>query len=178
LTSTRYGPPLDPAYVRFEEGLKEVAGKIDTVRRWHGRAQEWRSFDSANWIIDESHHLADTSPSSALSSKKFNPDRYEVISDASLLFAAIQAAQTSILARHPNVQHPVWTPWGDGDWRIAIPRNQPPPGTGSGGGLSEEARRRIKAIEDDVRAGKIPAATGDQLIAEIYRQWAVGGTGG
>ena len=165
------GIPVDPAYERFTAGLTEVAASIDQVKRWHGRAREWRSFEATDWIIDESNRLADTSASTVLS-EKWNPHRFEVIGYITILWDEIQTAQASIIERYPKMENPVWTPWGDGDWRSAIKKGSDtgtnPPGTGT---LPPEAERRIALVHEFVGKGHITPQVGNEIIASIVREY-------
>ena len=168
---TPIGAPTDPAYLRFLEGLSQVASSLDSVRRWHGRAQEWRFFDSAGWIIDESNQIADTSPSLVLQ-EKWNPHRFEVLTlSVPELFTRIQAAQSQIISRYPKMEHPVWTPLGGGDWRSAIQRGGPSPGKVDEKKLPAEALRRIALVREFVAKEIITPQVGNEIIASIVREY-------
>jgi hypothetical protein len=164
-----FGPPTDPAYVNFLDGLKKVTGdpKATSIWRWHPRDGKWYSYDPAKWVIEDLG-LADTSPENALQQEWGFPNSTYRVQElfAPELFERLKKASAAYLGRFPRANL-VWSPWGGGDWRNAFERGRdphPPPGPHPPSTLPPECVKRVEEVKEWERRGFI---THDQAQKQI-----------
>ena len=64
MSDIQFGAPTDPAYEKFYKRFEQVVEQRKDWR-WHGRDQEWYTYDRAEWIMEDAG-LADTRPETAM----------------------------------------------------------------------------------------------------------------
>jgi hypothetical protein len=170
MSNFQFGAPPDPAYGRFLSGLKEVV-ESGKDWRWHGRDQKWYTYARGEWIMEDAG-LADTRPEMALTPDygSFPPSWNVVDFGVPGLFARLKGAYAAIVAMYPRIGNPVWSPWGDGDWRNAIRRGAVGPGEGNVV-LPAEALNRIARVRAFEARDDIPHDEAQEIINEIVREY-------
>jgi hypothetical protein len=156
-------PPTDPAYLRFEQGLKlHVASAYEPQRwRWYPFDQNWYPFPNHTYGLEEDN-LGTTPPPAGwafalMTGEKPAFDESEIVA----LFQAIAAHYAGNRSRAPRA---VWS-GHTGDWRsfvyhgpVVVPPN-------SGSVLPPDV---IKGIAKLREAERIGAITHDQAAKLIY----------
>lgn len=180
---TTFGPPTDPAYVRFLDGLKKAAADgLDASRwRWRGADQHWYTYKVTEWVLEDVG-LPDTSTRYAVTSGRGfeGPDApsgwggWEVIDFAVPdLFKSVSKMYSIIAPRWPAA---VWSIWGHGDWRNAFRRNAVPPPPAPPRPpdftpqLNAECLRRVNEARQWAASGVITATQSQKIIAQIVAE--------
>lgn len=161
--------PTDPAYERFAVGLHDVVEQRKN-RRWQGHDQKWWEYAAADWILEDAR-LPDTQPESAL---EWDPPRFRWEVHESYfpdLFTRLKAAYEEIKAKNPRLGHPVWSPWGDGDWRNAIRRAPSGPPKDIPQDLPPAALARIARVKAFEAKDALPRDDAQTIINEIVREY-------
>ncbi|MFD9369711.1 hypothetical protein ACFWA6_18745 [Streptomyces sp. NPDC060020] len=129
--------PIDPAYVRFEQGLKSHVNQPDALSRWRWQPSTsyWHDFRMSDWILE------DVSLPPTQSGIEFRIAGLDLSAplEANLppyfsfppLFKAVSDARERVKGRFPYV---VWDA-RTGQWRNPVRRRSDgpyPPGTGPG----------------------------------------------
>ena len=87
------------------------------------------------------------------------------------LFKRLKSGYAAIATKYPRLANPVWSPWGDGDWRNAIRWGSPPPNGKGGSTLPPEALERIARVRAFEARGDIPRDEAQEIINEIVREF-------
>jgi hypothetical protein len=168
--------PTDPAYLRFLEGLRTVAGDPIGKDRWY-------EYSRKEWVLEDLG-LADTPPETALSMDfpRFNIQdmKFDTAPHARTvyesgvpdLFQRVQKAHASLVQRYPHATL-VWSPWGDGDWRSAYKRVDGSPNideTDDKTGVPADCVRRINEVGEYRRRGLITNDQAQKLVAAIVAE--------
>jgi hypothetical protein len=170
--SLSFGPPTDPAYTRFLEGLHRVAAApaAEASQRWHGADQSWYPYDPAKWGMEDVGAIG-TAPESALSNWAFT--QTWTVNDFAVpeLFERVKKAFASLQAWHPKGNF-VWSPSG-GSWRVAFQRvpSIPVPPVKPTVELPPEAKAKIAMVEELERRGALSHSSAQQQIARIFAEY-------
>lgn len=166
MPNLEFGPPIDPAYTRFLEGLKKL-GQYDW---WHIKDEKWYRYESAKWGMEDIG-LPDTSPGNALNAQFVRwTEREWTVQELWVpdLFKLLRKVGTKYIQMYPNLNL-VWTPRGGGDWRVAFkrkpsdpwkePERKPPP--------PPRCLEQIEQINEYQRRGLISVDTARRLKEAI-----------
>jgi hypothetical protein len=183
-----FGPPADPVYLRFLDGLRvALTDSMDQKRwRWRGFDQKWCTYSVADWVLEDVG-LPDTGTGTAVGSgwSLEGPDAPDLpvlfgmkwhnweVNELSVpeLFRRVARDYQLHAGRWPNA---VWSPWGHGDWRNAFQRKPaatpvPAPAPGSIV-LNAECQSRVREAREWARLGVITVAQAQNMIEQIVAQ--------
>ena len=169
-----FGPPTDPVYVRFLEGLKSFVPR--SISRWNAKDEKWYSYALADWGMEDLG-LADTSPDPALRGiiEYFNQQPEVIEFWVPDLFNRLRKAAAAHWKRFPQA-YLVWTPAGGGDWRSAFRKQtqpipqKPSPEKGPYDALSPDCVKRVEQVREWLRRDIITHDTARRLIDEIVAE--------
>jgi hypothetical protein len=168
-----FGPPIDPAYTRFLEGLKRLSKGKNPNERWDAKSEHWYTYDPAKWGMEDLG-LTDTSAEQAFRKNyqtfpQLTWEITEIFVDD--LFLRLRKVGASYMKMYPHATL-VWVPWGGGDWRAAFERTHPsplPPPLGSGP-LPPECVKSIQQVQEYARRGFITHDQKQRLIESIIAE--------
>jgi hypothetical protein len=159
-----YGPPTDPSYLRFSEGLDRwFEGDLFTHKwvRWHPRNATWYDYSPPGYqLIDLQWHTTDFG-------FRFGNDFPDFMRPAA--FQAVAAFYEAVKLAQP---HAVWNP-RDGAWRVAevTGGGKPPPVIPPGPGTDlERARNRGRADRERELAYAYREYADGRLDTEAYKR--------
>jgi hypothetical protein len=173
-----FGPPPDPAYVRFIDGLEDHLRGLDSPERWrwHPPTSDWYRYPISDWILEDVG-LAPTESYVECKFEQFTsgwervpqmPSSFKLPS----LFAEVAQAYQKLKTR---TAYPVWSA-RTGEWRNAVKRTD---GVGGPvrideideGRLPKVARDRIARVRDAERQGLISRDEAAKLIVDIVDEY-------
>lgn len=157
--------PIDPAYLRFVDGVRRYWGRFELPEaiRWHPREYDWHTYKPPKSQLLEVG-IADGPRIS-------DPNAKSYYGDVSVdWWDDVRAKYASVAARYPNA---VWNPQ-TGEWfnavvQGAVERVPVPPGTDDG--IPDWLRQEIENIRASVRAGIISPSKGSELISDKVTEW-------
>ncbi|TQM65059.1 hypothetical protein [Humibacillus xanthopallidus] len=175
-----FGPPADPAYLSFRDGVMVANDDLpDRFRwRWNPGHKRWFTYPASKWILDECG-VTNTTPGSGFDLIRNDDSAVErARADTWLpeLFARVSEAYEKQRRLWPNL---VWTFHGGGDWRSAVAREggypdvdhpgdtAPPDDASWTDGLNPDCVKRVNEVREWIRLGAITTADGQRLMRKI-----------
>jgi hypothetical protein len=163
------GPPPDPAYIRFLDGLKAAAASAPPVLScWHGQDEKWYLYAWREWALVDVY-VAPTPPGLALMQEygAFPKTSWRV-NEFSVpdLFSRVQQAWRALHPRF-SAMPLVWT-FPKGEWRQPLKRQTPtPPPPAPPQVTDPNCVKRIQDVRAYEQAGYISHDQAQRLIERI-----------